>query len=176
MRNTTGGGDILFIRNNKILLHNSGENYKGGFTVRNISTDEALFSIDPIGPNGYEEGGNYSTFNWLFAELRPDSSYYIYQYCPSNGMAMYRLYDRSRQSATTPIHSVADTDASIHIYPNPATDVIHISSPTSSPIRIYDTTGRLVKFASDNTINISDLAPSVYILTTNGTTLKFIKQ
>ena len=91
-------------------------------------------------------------------------------------MAMYRLYDRNRQSATTPIESVADTNSSIHIYPNPATDFIHIASPTTSPIRIYDTTGRLVKFASDNTINISDLAPSIYILTTNGTILKFIKQ
>ena len=91
-------------------------------------------------------------------------------------MAMYRLYDRSHQSATTPIHSVADTDASIHIYPNPATDVIHISSPTSSPIRIYDTTGRLVKFASDNTINISDLPVGIYILSTDNQRIKFIKQ
>ena len=176
MRNTTGGGDAFIMYNNKILLHNSGENYKGGFTVRNLSTDEALFSINPIGTYGYEDGGNYSTFNWLFAELLPDSSYYIYQYCPSNGMAMYRLYDRIRHSATTPIPSVADTDATIRIYPNPAIDFIHIASPTSSPIRIYDTTGRLVKFATDTTVNISDLAPSIYILTTNGSTLKFIKQ
>ena len=176
MRNTTGGGDVLFIHNNKILLHNSGENYKGGFTVRNISTDEALFSIDPIGPNGYEEGGNYSTFNWLFAELRPDSSYYIYQYCPSNGMAMYRLYDRSRQSATTPIHSVADTDASINIYPNPTTDYIYINRNTISQVDIYNIMGKRLKSTTANHINISDLPVGIYILSTDNQRIKFIKQ
>ena len=176
MRNTTGGGDVLFMYNNKILLHNSGENYKGGFTVRNLSTDEALFSIDPIGPNGYEDGGNYSTFNWLFAELRPDSSYYIYQYCPSNGMAMYRLYDRTRHSASTPIESIEHNNPKISIYPNPTTDYIHINRNTASQVDIYNIMGKRQKSTTANHINISDLPVGIYILSTDNQRIKFIKQ
>ena len=176
MRNTTGGGDVIFMYNNKILLHNSGENYKGGFTVRNISTDEALFSINPIGPNGYEEGGNYSTFNWLFAELRPDSSYYIYQYCPSNGMAMYRLYDRTRHSASTPIKSIEHNNPKISIYPNPTTDYIHINRNTISQVDIYNIMGKRLKSTTANHINISDLPTGIYILSTDNQRIKFIKQ
>ena len=176
MRNTTGGGDVLFMYNNKILLHNSGENYKGGFTVRNLSTDEALFSIAPIGPNGYEDGGNYSTFNWLFAELCPDSSYYIYQYCPSNGMAMYRLYDRTRHSASTPIESIEHNNPKISIYPNPTTDYIHINRNTASQVDIYNIMGKRQKSTTANHINISDLPVGIYILSTDNQRIKFIKQ
>lgn len=177
MRNTTGGGDAFVMYNNKILLHNSGENYKGGFTVRNLSTEEALFSINPIGTMGYEDGGNYSTFNWLFAELRPDSSYYIYQYCPSNGMAMYHLYDRNRHSSTsTSINTTSTDNSTIHLYPNPANDYIHIDRDTAHQVNIYNIMGKLIVNTTSNHINISHLSPGIYFLTTENQTLKFIKQ
>ncbi len=93
-RNSTGGAAFININNNLIFIHNSGPNYKGGFTVRNQSRDEVLENVGPIGTLGYEEGGNYSTFNWLIAEETAPEDYIIYQYCPANGMAAYRLYNR----------------------------------------------------------------------------------
>ena len=175
MRNSTGGGDFFMMYNNKILLHNSGDNYKGGFTVRNMTTDKAIFTVAPIGTMGYEESGNYSTFNWLFAELQPDSSFYIYQYCPSNGMALYRLYDRNRHSSTTTAteQNISET---LWCYPNPATDYIYLNRITDDKVYIYDIRGCLIKTSTDTKIDISSLSPGIYILQVNKAKMKFIKQ
>ena len=108
-RNNTGGMAVFYLRGNQILVHNSGANYKGGFTVRNMSDGEAVVAtVDPIGTLGYETGGNYSTFNWLVTEKVSDSEFLIYQYCPSNGIACYRLYDKL--AGTDAIVADGDTD------------------------------------------------------------------
>lgn len=92
-RNSTGGFARFVIADNEIIVHNSGANYKGGFSVRNNSDESAVITtVAPIGKLGYETGGNYSTFNWLIAEpTENDNVYNIYQYCPSNGMGLYQL-------------------------------------------------------------------------------------
>ncbi len=92
-RNSTGGFARFELADNEIIVHNSGANYKGGFTVRNNSNEsEVIATVAPIGKLGYEAGGNYSTFNWLIAEPTDnDNIYNIYQYCPSNGMGLYQL-------------------------------------------------------------------------------------
>lgn len=93
-RNSTGGMAFINLNNNQIWLHNSGANYKGGFTVRNTTVSTVIANIDPIGELGYTDGGNRSTFNWLICEETAPGQYAVYQYCPSNGMAEYRLTDR----------------------------------------------------------------------------------
>lgn len=93
-RNSTGGMAFINHNNNLIFLHNSGANYKGGFTVRNYTISTVIANIDPIGTLGYTDGGNRSTFNWLITEQTAEGQYAVYQYCPSNGMAEYRLTDR----------------------------------------------------------------------------------
>ncbi len=90
-RNSTVGGEYFKLGGEEYFIHNSGENYKGGFTVRNRTTGEVITSIDPIGTLGYEEGGNYSVSNWVRAEAIDNYSAYIYQYCPANGMAVYKM-------------------------------------------------------------------------------------
>lgn len=92
-RNSTGGFACFELAGNDIIVHNSGANYKGGFTVRNNSNEsEVITTVAPIGKLGYEAGGNYSTFNWLIAEPTDNANVYnIYQYCPSNGMGLYQL-------------------------------------------------------------------------------------
>lgn len=92
-RNSTGGGAIFTILGNRIYAYNSGANYKGGFSVRNLTDNTVAFTQAPIGTLGYETGGNYSTFNWLIAEPVSDTEYRLYQYCPANGMGVYRVYD-----------------------------------------------------------------------------------
>ncbi len=97
-RNSTGGGVYFKLRGHKILLHNSGANYKGGFTVRDITDQDkhvVIKNIDPVGTLGYEAGGNYSTFNWLIAEPVNEGTTRIYAYCPSNGISSYLLKDKN---------------------------------------------------------------------------------
>lgn len=94
-RNSTGGGCLFTLSQKRILVHPSGANYKGGFTVRNMTDDTVVGSVAPIGTLGYEDGGNYSTFTWLFSERVDAGTYLIYNYCPANGFCVYRLTDRN---------------------------------------------------------------------------------
>jgi hypothetical protein len=69
----------------------------------------------------------------------------------------------------------------VTLYPNPAKDVIHLSTKAKiSEIKIYNITGALVKTNTnvvDNTVNISQLKPGVYIVKINNSNdgIKFIK-
>ncbi|MBO4380497.1 MAG: hypothetical protein J5784_05805, partial [Muribaculaceae bacterium] len=94
-RNSTGGGCRFVLSTKTILVHPSGANYKGGFTVRNMTDDNVIGNVAPIGTLGYETGGNYSTFTWLFEERVDAGTYLIYNYCPANGFCVYRLTDRN---------------------------------------------------------------------------------
>ncbi|MDI9318842.1 MAG: T9SS type A sorting domain-containing protein [Phycisphaerales bacterium] len=55
--------------------------------------------------------------------------------------------------------------ASIKLYPNPTTDVLHIESPIALMIRLTDLVGRtLLEHANTNSIDMSNLAEGVYLL------------
>ncbi len=72
-------------------MHNSGANYVGGFTVRDL-TNKVIANVDPIGDMGYKDGGNYSTFNWLTVE-RQGPSDYLLSVLPGQRHGLYRLYN-----------------------------------------------------------------------------------
>jgi hypothetical protein len=80
----------------------------------------------------------------------------------------------------TSIETVNASSASI--FPNPVKDNLIIQNAEKiygSDIYIYSMTGVLVeKYSQWNgeSINVSDLAPGVYFVNSNSTTLKFIKQ
>lgn len=180
-RNNTVGGEYFTLSGHKIFIHNSGAHYLGGFTVRDLTADQVITSVDPIGNMGYVTGGNYSVANWLFAEKINDSSCYIYQYCPANGMAMYRLVDRKSS-----IESIASSATnSLKVYPNPATTVINVTNGSDlGNLTVYSMTGAQMAPAidytgqSNATIDISAMPTGIYFVhdANTGTTAKFIKK
>lgn len=96
-RNSTTGCAYFVYRGHEFLVHNSGKNYLGGLTIRNLTTDKVIASFDPLGDKGYTEGGNYSVSNWIIPEIDDTSNgVNIYQYCPANGLAITRLYDKNQ--------------------------------------------------------------------------------
>lgn len=177
-RNSTGGGDYFTLSGHKILAYNSGANYKGGFTVKDMTEDKVIKTIAPIGNLGYETGGNYSTFNWLFAEKIDAGSYYIYQYCPSNGMAVYKLYDNNYKSGK--VEEI--TDNNLCIYPNPAYNELMINGTTKvDSISIYALNGQSMPVNPSPApngilLNIESYPSGVYIIKTPEKTVKFIKR
>lgn len=177
-RNNTGGGDYFTLSGHKILAYNSGANYKGGFTVKDMTDNKVIKTIEPIGNLGYETGGNYSTFNWLFAEKIDAGSYYIYQYCPANGMAMYKLYDNNYKSGK--VEEIADEELSI--YPNPACNELIITGTTKiSDVSVYTLSGQAMPVISTPTpngilLNVEYYSPGIYIIQTPTKTVKFIKK
>ncbi|MCM1033293.1 MAG: hypothetical protein NC405_05995 [Odoribacter sp.] len=158
-RNSTGGAAIFKLKDNRIFIHNSGANYKGGFTVRNQSRGTVITNVDPIGTLGYEEGGNYSTFNWLIAEEQKEGEWYIYQYCPANGMATYRLYDRSSDGISDPT-SAYQTDGIATI----DSGILSISGIESNTIvEVYDLTGARVATGIAAGTSLEHLGSGIYI-------------
>ena len=79
------------------------------------------------------------------------------------------------------INVMETEESSFSIYPNPAKDVVKISSISgqSSVVRIYNVMGMMldeVEVNSDNLeINISDYTPGVYFFNVEGKTVKVIK-
>lgn len=181
-RNTTGGGDYFTLSGHEILVYPSGANYRGGFSIKDLTMDSVLTSVAPIGDLGYVTGGNYSTFNWLFAEKIDENSYYIYLYCPANGMAVYRFYDKNAVGID-PIFS--ESTPTLHLYPNPASDLLVIDAMVEiGEVEIYNVSGRLVwhgncaTIGRSATIDVSSLPAGMYMLKANNHAIvgKFIKK
>lgn len=179
-RNSSVGGEYFKFKNHEIFLHCSGLNYKGGFTIRDITDGKVIANIEPIGTLGYETGGNYSVSNWVRAEKIDDNSYYIYQYCPANGMAVYRLYDKNSTSAIEETFT-AET-GKLSIYPNPATDAVNILADEEiTAISLFNISGALLNTEAEingNTarMNIEELPAGTYILRVNDKSAKLIKK
>ncbi len=179
-RNTTGGGDYFVLSGHEILVHPSGANYRGGFTIRDWEDNTIITSVAPIGDLGYSTGGNYSTFNWLFAEQIDESSYYIYSYCPANGMAVYRFYDKS-----VGVESVlADKTTSLRVYPNPVVDEMTVETTDDiHSVAIYNLAGATVMlnncYVDGNRakVDVASLPAGIYLVEVNNSIVgKFIKK
>lgn len=167
-RNSTGGAAIFKIKDNRIFIHNSGQNYKGGFTVHNHSLGEVITSVDPIGTLGYEEGGNYSTFNWFIAEEQQEGDWYIYQYCPANGMATYRLYDRIALGVDDVI---AKGDSAILVIDG---GMLRIDgADVSARTTVCNLGGAVVAAGTASMTDISTLAAGIYVVHADGHAFKF---
>ena len=57
----------------------------------------------------------------------------------------------------------------VRVYPNPATDVLHIEANGITHIEVIDLAGRIVRTQVENTVNVSGLANGIYMLRTTTT-------
>lgn len=79
--------------------------------------------------------------------------------------------------------SVDESSIAINIYPNPANDILNVSSNSNFSYQIFDMTGKLIlaSASNDSRIDISTIAIGIYTITIvdlqgNISTQKFIKQ
>ena len=168
-RNTTGGCARFVLRGNVLLAHNSGTNYVGGFTLRNLSRDQAVIrSFDPIGDMGYKDGGNYSTFNWLIPEAIDDNSAWLYQYTPANGMGLYRVSVKD-QGVDTLGAGAAGASRIVR-----CGDMLTAEGGDAG-LSVYDMGGALVVAATGRSVSIANLPAGAYIARSARASLKFVK-
>lgn len=172
-RNSTGGFAYFKLSGNQILVHNSGTNYVGGFTVKNVTDGEKVVAnVAPIGNKGYSTGGNYSTFNWLIPEKVDNAVYNLYQYCPANGIAKYTLRDKLNDVRNVLAEENQDN---INVYADH--NVVVVNGLNVTNLRVYNVSGVLVASSDCNTADISSLTSGVYIVTVNHTaSRKFLKK
>ena len=85
-------------------------------------------------------------------------------------------------SANSIINIISNKNKSFGIYPNPATNNLHLifNEKTSKNAQIIDVTGRIQKSIridnSNSTINISDIKSGIYFIRVGVDTIKFIKK
>lgn len=176
VRNSTCGAEFFTLSSHDILVFNSGANYTGGFTLKDVTDNKIIETISPIGTKGYTEGGNYSVSNWINAEKIDPGSYYLYQYCPANGIAAYRFYDANYKPEGS-VATVTETGR-LRVFPNPATGSVTIEGG-GAKAEIYSAGGTLVATVSlsgATTADISRLAPGLYIVRAAGMAAKLVKR
>ena len=104
-------------------------------------------------------------------ELLPDFEYLLVKikltqhnslYAQSGGFNIDNIiYDDSQ------VGGVADavTDSGISVFPNPATDEVHLAgAEADASVEIYNTAGALVKTAVGNVVNVRELHSGVYFM------------
>ena len=123
-----------------------------------------------------EDISEYSTIRFKFTgEVSKISSYM---------MPVNLMFDDVEVLDPEPISSVPDQEMQAAVYPNPATDRVIIADKFKSNFTSYEVLTVLGNtmdkgLLQSNQINVSDLAPGVYILRLIGgnefKTIKFIK-
>lgn len=159
-RNSTTGFAYFVYRGHEFLVHNSGKNYLGGITIRNLTTDKVIASFDPLGDKGYKEGGNYSVSNWIIPEVGDYLSgncVNIYQYCPANGLAITRLYDQSQGVSDVTVEAALPT---LKVVVEGGT----LYAVGAERFTLYSLDGIARRHAIAGNADVSDLAQGIYIV------------
>ena len=88
-------------------------------------------------------------------------------------------YVRVYQEAPLSASNTLDLDTALKLYPNPATDKIHVSSiRTLSRLALYDVYGKLILTKENDTkiLDVSRLNSGVYFLEVSSNTEKVVKK
>lgn len=159
-RNSTTGFAYFVYRGHEFLVHNSGKNYLGGLTIRNLTTDKVIASFDPLGNKGYTEGGNYSVSNWIIPEIGGFINGYcvnIYQYCPANGLAIVRLYDKNQGVEDIAVDTAVPTLKVVQ-----EGDVLYVIG--AERFTVYSLDGITRRRAVAGNTDVSGLARGIYVV------------
>jgi len=69
------------------------------------------------------------------------------------------------KSAMIPVNGVEESFLQIKVYPNPASEMVHIEGVEADEVMVYNALGQMVKTVQgSNAINVSGLAEGVYLL------------
>ncbi|MDR3681449.1 MAG: pectinesterase family protein [Flavipsychrobacter sp.] len=117
--------------------------------------------------------GTYTTYQWSFNGANVATSSTLAATVNGNGIYTVTVTDSNGCSNTsapdtvTDVVGVANVNLAkyITLYPNPATDIVHIDAPLNVNAAVTGMDGRQIFFKNDaKDINISSLAPGVYLI------------
>lgn len=90
-RNTSVGSAQFTLAGHTLFVHPSGANYNGGFTVRDMSSDQIdILNMGDMGNGGLSS--NLATGSFFQVEPIDDTHCYLYAFTMGNGYACYQLY------------------------------------------------------------------------------------
>ena len=176
-RNSSCGGAYLNIKDHDLLVHPSGSNYNGGFTVRDMTSGQApLVTFPALGSKGYDV--NASTGTMMKAVKMADDVYHIYNYTMGNGYGVYEVKAKS-----TGVNTVVADKETFTAFPNPVIGTTALaSSKPMGTVNVYSIDGRMAMSvdmgaATVGTLDMSSLRSGHYVaVTSEGQTLRLIKK
>lgn len=176
-RNSSCGGAYMNIKNHDLLVHTSGTNYNGGFSVRDMTADQApLLSFPALGSKGYDV--NASTGTMMKAVKVADDVYHLYNYTMGNGYGVYEI--KAKGSGVNNVVANKDTFTA---FPNPVitTTALAASKPMGR-VNVYSIDGRLAMSvdlgnATVGALDMSSLRSGHYVAVTEaGQSVRLIKK
>ena len=90
-RNNTVGGALFQLNGHDMFVHTSGSHYKGGWTVRDMTSAELtpMYTQEQLGNGGYNANASVGAFFWW--ERLDSVTVNLYEYCLGHGIAGWEL-------------------------------------------------------------------------------------
>ena len=144
----------------------------GALTEEDVFNNEdyAYFMMLTISP---EEG--YCFTDETMVLLNGDSSPLAQGYVIAYGKF---LASTVNYYVTDPTIGIAEqTTGSVTLWPNPATNILYLDVMDGTSVSIFDMTGRMVRQERyEGQIDVSDMAPGIYAIKAEGSTVRFVKE
>ena len=155
-------------------------------TVLNLT----IYNLNPvINVNGFTLGtvNTYATYQWLLNGNTIPGATSRYYTVNANGDYQVVVSNNNGCVDTSDIYTVNNAGVediptlakSIRVYPNPATDIVHIQSPVDVQATLLDVTGKEIRHIDDaRSISMKGLASGLYMLRItdrNGVLIKVAK-
>ena len=141
-RNNTVGGALFQLNGHDMFVYTSGAHYKGGWTVRDMTSAELtpMYTQEQLGNGGYNANASVGAFFWW--ERLDSVTVNLYEYCLGHGIAGWELSAephkiRVQDLSLDPTNITIETGDTVQIQatitPTNATDqdVIWTYSPTN---------------------------------------------
>jgi glycerophosphoryl diester phosphodiesterase len=179
--NSSVGGAIMQLDGHDVLVHGSGLNYMGGFSLKDLTVGVADLGVivEPMGTlvrSAYSN--NPSTGSFFKVVKVDDSTCRLLEYCMGHG---YREFEITTKNSG--IDNVGiDRKTAVTAYPNPASGTVNVS--LTSPIKeiaVYTTAGKMLarlkgNGATTQTVDFSAFPIGAYILKVNGNSTIIMKR
>ncbi len=151
----------------EMWVYNCGStHYNSEFKVRNM-TDGADLATFQIGDGA---ATNTAYANWTTASKIDDHSYYIHQYCPGVGAALYKIKDDAVE-----IGVGLDKEEISAVRLHETMGGVRIDFAGEAMLQVYNVNGMLINEAKAYDGHEFELQTGVYIIRVNGKAHKFVK-
>ena len=151
-RNNTVGGALFQLNSHDMFVYTSGAHYKGGWTVRDMTSAELtpMYTQEQLGDGGYNANASVGAFFWW--ERLDSVTVNLYEYCLGHGIAGWEL---SAEPHRIRLKGLALDPAEITIKTGETATITAVLSPANAEVLStswrYATTNRSTKLTPNGT-------------------------
>lgn len=149
-RNSSVGGAFFTLAEHDFLVHASGKNYNGGWTIRDMTASELtpMYTQAPLGSDGYNGNASVGAFFWW--ERLDENTVNLYEYCLGSGIAGWEI---STEPHKIRVQDLSLNETNITIEVGDTATITAIITPANANDQDvtwrYDKSSRTARFSSD---------------------------